>query len=111
MRGQLEDEDWPKIIAAVKRINDYGSRLIIDETSSLTPSELRSKARRAARRFGMPRLILIDYLQLMRLGGKENRNLEIAGITAALKALAKEFNCPVVALSQLNRSVEQRADK
>ncbi|MBK3453278.1 replicative DNA helicase [Pseudomonas sp. MF6754] len=111
MRGQLEDEDWPKIIAAVKRINDYGSRLFIDETSSLTPSELRSKARRAARRFGMPRLILIDYLQLMRLGGKENRNLEIAGITASLKALAKEFNCPVVALSQLNRSVEQRADK
>jgi len=111
MRGQLRDEDWPKVIAAVGRINDYGERLIIDDTSSLTPSLLRSKVRRAARRSGMPRLIMVDYLQLMRLDGKENRNLEIAGITASLKALAKEFNCPVIALSQLNRSVEQRADK
>lgn len=111
MRGQLRDEDWPKVIAAVGRINDYGERLIIDDTASLTPSALRSKVRRAARRTGMPRLIMVDYLQLMRLDGKENRNLEIAGITAALKALAKEFNCPVIALSQLNRSVEQRVDK
>ncbi|NMZ34038.1 replicative DNA helicase [Pseudomonas proteolytica] len=111
MRGQLRDEDWPKVIAAVGRINSYGERLIIDDTSSLTPSALRSKVRRAARRSGMPRLIMVDYLQLMRLDGKENRNLEIAGITASLKALAKEFNCPVIALSQLNRAVEQRADK
>ncbi len=111
MRGQLRDEDWPKVIAAVGRINEYGDRLIIDDTASLTPSALRSKVRRAARRAGMPRLIMVDYLQLMRLDGKENRNLEIAGITASLKALAKEFNCPVIALSQLNRSVEQRADK
>lgn len=111
MRGQLGDEDWPKVIAAVGRINGYGERLIIDDTACLTPSALRSKVRRAARRSGMPRLIMVDYLQLMRLDGKENRNLEIAGITAALKALAKEFNCPVIALSQLNRSVEQRADK
>ncbi|WP_201491972.1 replicative DNA helicase [Pseudomonas paracarnis] len=111
MRGQLRDEDWPKVIAAVGRINEYGDRLIIDDTASLTPSALRSKVRRAARRAGMPRLIMVDYLQLMRLEGKENRNLEIAGITASLKALAKEFNCPVIALSQLNRSVEQRADK
>lgn len=111
MRGQLRDEDWPKVIAAVGRINEYRERLIIDDTACLTPSALRSKVRRAARRSGMPRLIMVDYLQLMRLDGKENRNLEIAGITAALKALAKEFNCPVIALSQLNRSVEQRADK
>lgn len=111
MRGQLGDEDWPRVIAAVGRINGYGERLIIDDTACLTPSALRSKVRRAARRSGMPRLIMVDYLQLMRLDGKENRNLEIAGITAALKALAKEFNCPVIALSQLNRSVEQRADK
>jgi replicative DNA helicase len=111
MRGQLRDEDWPKVIAAVGRINEYGERLIIDDTASLTPSALRSKVRRAARRTGMPRLIMVDYLQLMRLDGKENRNLEIAGITASLKALAKEFSCPVIALSQLNRSVEQRADK
>ena len=90
MRGQLRDEDWPKVIAAVGRINEYGDRLIIDDTASLTPSALRSKVRRAARRAGMPRLIMVDYLQLMRLDGKENRNLEIAGITASLKALAIE---------------------
>ena len=63
MRGQLEDDDWPRIMAAVARINNYGDRLVIDETASLTPCELRSKVRRAARRFGMPRLIMVDHLR------------------------------------------------
>ncbi|WP_397453182.1 replicative DNA helicase [Pseudomonas sp. NA-150] len=111
MRGKLEDEDWPKLTAAVAKINSYRDRLIVDDSSGLTPSALRSRVRRAARRYGKPRLIMIDYLQLMQCSGKENRNLEIAAISAALKAIAKEFDCPVMALSQLNRSLENRADK
>jgi replicative DNA helicase len=72
---------------------------------------LRSRARRAARRYGTPALVMVDYLQLMRAPGRETRHLEIAEITAALKAVAKELNCPVIALSQLNRSLEQRSNK
>ncbi|MEA9976513.1 MULTISPECIES: replicative DNA helicase [unclassified Pseudomonas] len=111
MRGQLEDEDWPRLTAAVARINAYGERLVVDDSSDLTPATLRARARRAARRYGKPSLIMVDYLQLMQCPGKENRNLEIAAISAGLKALAKEFDCPVVALSQLNRSLENRPNK
>ncbi len=111
MRGQMEDEDWVRLTAAVARIKSYRDRLIIDDSSGLTPTTLRARARRAARRFGKPCLIMVDYLQLMRCPGHENRNLEIAAISAGLKALAKEFDCPVLALSQLNRALENRPNK
>ncbi|NNA96954.1 replicative DNA helicase [Pseudomonas gessardii] len=111
LKGKLDDEDWPKLTAAVSRIDSYGERLVIDDSSGLTPAAIRAKSRRAARRFGHPSLILIDYLQLMRCPGQENRANEISAISRALKALAKEMNCPVVALSQLNRSLEQRPNK
>jgi replicative DNA helicase len=110
-RGRLQDDDWPKLTAAVAALHSYGDRLVIDDTPQLTPTELRARSRRAARKFGDPALIMVDYLQLMQSSGKENRNLEIADISASLKALAKEMDCPVVALSQLNRSLEQRANK
>jgi replicative DNA helicase len=111
MRGQLEDEDWAKLTAGVARINQYGERLVVDDSAGLTPTALRARVRRAARRYGKPRLIMVDYLQLMQCPGKENRNLEIGAISAGLKAVAKEFNCPVIALSQLNRSLENRPNK
>jgi len=111
MRGQLDDEDWSRLSAAVAKINQYGERLVVDDSAGLTPAALRARVRRAARRYGQPRLIMVDYLQLMQCPGKENRNLEIAAISAGLKAVAKEFNCPVIALSQLNRSLENRPNK
>ncbi|MGZ0717700.1 replicative DNA helicase [Pseudomonas gessardii] len=111
LKGKLDDDDWPKLNAAVSRINTYGERLVIDDSSALTPTAIRAKSRRAARRFGHPSLILIDYLQLMRCPGQENRANEISAISQALKALAKEMNCPVIALSQLNRELERRPNK
>ena len=111
LKGKLDDEDWPKLTFAVGRINDYGERLVIDDSSGLTPAALRAKSRRAARRFGHPSLILVDYLQLMRCPGQENRANEIGAISQSLKALAKEMNCPVIALSQLNRELERRPNK
>jgi replicative DNA helicase len=111
LKGKLDDEDWPKLTSAVSRINSYGERLVIDDSSGLTPGAIRTKSRRAARRFGHPSLILIDYMQLMRCPGQENRANEISAISQALKALAKEMNCPVVALSQLNRELERRPNK
>ncbi|RMV95175.1 Replicative DNA helicase, partial [Pseudomonas amygdali pv. tabaci] len=111
IRGQLEDEDWPKLAMAVQKINSYGDRLVIDDQADLTPSAIRARARRGARRFGKPVLILIDYLQMMKCPGKENRTNEISEISRSLKALAKEFDCPVVALSQLNRELERRPNK
>ncbi|MEA1760429.1 replicative DNA helicase [Pseudomonas syringae pv. tomato] len=111
MRGQLEDEDWPKLQLAVAKVNAYGDRLVIDDQSELTPSALRARARRGARRFGKPALIMIDYLQMMKCPGTENRANEISEISRSLKALAKEFDCPVVALSQLNRELERRPNK
>lgn len=103
LKGKLEDEDWPKLTNAVQQLNGFGDRLVIDDGSSLTPPALRAKARRASRRFGKPKLILIDYLQLMSAVGEENRNNEISVISRSLKALGKEMDCPVIALSQLNR--------
>lgn len=111
LKGKLDDDDWPKLTAAVSRIDSYGERLVIDDSSALTPTAIRAKSRRAARRFGHPSLILIDYLQLMRCPGQENKVNEIGAISQALKALAKEMNCPVVALSQLNRELERRPNK
>lgn len=109
--GKLSNEDWPRLTSAFSLLNEKA--LYIDDTPALTPTELRSRARRIARQhpegIGM---IMIDYIQLMQVaGGGENRAGEISEISRSLKALAKELNCPVVALSQLNRSLEQRPNK
>ncbi|WP_087024477.1 replicative DNA helicase [Thaumasiovibrio subtropicus] len=109
--GQLDDEDWARISSTMGLLMQK-KNMFIDDSSGLTPTELRSRARRIARDHGGISLIMVDYLQLMRVPGlQENRTLEIAEISRSLKALAKELQCPVVALSQLNRSLEQRADK
>ncbi|GIX36607.1 MAG: replicative DNA helicase [Lysobacteraceae bacterium] len=108
--GQLGDEEWSRVTHAITLLAD--ARLFIDDTPALSPTELRSRARRLAREHGGLGLIVIDYLQLMQVpGNKENRATEIAEISRSLKALAKELDCPVIALSQLNRSLEQRTDK
>jgi replicative DNA helicase len=109
--GKLTDEDWPRLTSAVQILSD--APIYIDDTPGLTPTELRARARRLAREHGLG-LIVIDYLQLMQGSGnaaKENRATEISEISRSLKALAKELNVPVVALSQLNRGLEQRTDK
>ena len=107
--GQISDEDWPRISGAAGQLSE--ARIFIDETPGLTPTELRARARRVKREHGL-NLIVVDYLQLMQVpGNKENRATEIAEISRSLKALAKEIGCPVIALSQLNRGVEQRTDK
>ncbi|PKM32017.1 MAG: replicative DNA helicase [Gammaproteobacteria bacterium HGW-Gammaproteobacteria-11] len=108
--GRLDDDDWPRLTSAVNLLNDR--KLFIDDTAGLSPMEMRARARRVAREHGEIGLIMIDYLQLMQVGGSsENRTNEISEISRSLKALAKEFNAPVVALSQLNRSLEQRPNK
>lgn len=108
--GQLEDEDWPRLTSAVNLLKD--KQLFIDDTAALSPNEMRSRIRRVVREHGNMALIMIDYLQLMQIPGfSENRTGEISEISRSLKGLAKEFNCPVVALSQLNRSLEQRPNK
>jgi replicative DNA helicase len=109
--GQLNDEDWARVLSASQQIIAWEGRLHIDGSTQMTPSILRARARRYVRQYGKPALIMVDYLQLMRCPGEENRTQEIAQISRSLKALAKELGCPVVALSQLNRSVEARADK
>ncbi|KAB2823837.1 replicative DNA helicase [Aliivibrio finisterrensis] len=109
--GQLDDEDWARI-SSTMGILTQKKNMYIDDSSGLTPTELRSRARRVAREAGGLSMIMVDYLQLMRVPGlQDNRTLEISEISRSLKALAKELNVPVVALSQLNRSLEQRADK
>lgn len=110
--GRLRHDEWGRLSEAVERLR--GVNLFIDETPGLTPSELRANARRLARQCGRLGLIVVDYLQLMSGssgGGEENRATELGEISRGLKALAKELQCPVIALSQLNRSVEQRTDK
>ena len=109
--GQLDDEDWARI-SSTMGILMQKKNMYIDDSSGLTPTDLRSRARRVARETGGLSMIMVDYLQLMRVPGlQDNRTLEISEISRSLKALAKELNVPVVALSQLNRSLEQRADK
>ncbi|WP_345334787.1 replicative DNA helicase [Ferrimonas pelagia] len=109
--GELDDEDWARVSSTMGLMMEQG-KMYIDDGSGLTPTEVRSRARRIAREYGGISMIMIDYLQLMQVPGlSENRTLEIAEISRSLKALAKELQCPVVALSQLNRSLEQRADK
>ncbi len=107
--GNFPDEDWSRINTAVQLMSD--APIFIDDTPSLSPTEIRARARRLHREHGLG-MIVIDYLQLMQVeGSKENRATEISEISRGLKALAKELEVPVVALSQLNRSVEQRTDK
>lgn len=109
--AQLEDEDWARISNTVKLL-DKKNNLYIDDSSGLTPMEMRTRARKIHREHGGISLIMVDYLQLMRAPAyADNRTLEIAEISRSLKALAKELEVPVIALSQLNRSLEQRADK
>jgi replicative DNA helicase len=108
--GQLTEEDWPKLSTAVQKMK--GAPLFIDDTAALTPQDMRARIRRTAREHGEPGLIMVDYLQLMQVAGaSEGRTQEISEISRSLKALAKEYNCPVIALSQLNRGVEQRPNK
>jgi len=107
--GNFPDEDWSRINTAVQLMSE--APIFIDDTPSLSPTEIRARARRLQREHGLG-LIVIDYLQLMAVpGNKENRATEISEISRSLKALAKELMVPVIALSQLNRSVEQRTDK
>ncbi|MBR7069377.1 MAG: replicative DNA helicase [Oxalobacter sp.] len=108
--GRLQDSDWDKLTFAMGKMND--APLYVDETPALNSMELRARARRLAKQCGQLGLIIIDYLQLMSPSSAgENRATEISEISRGLKALAKELNCPVIALSQLNRSVEQRPNK
>ncbi|OWW21716.1 replicative DNA helicase [Noviherbaspirillum denitrificans] len=109
--GKLNDEDWPRLTHAIQKMNE--AQLYIDETPALSPIELRARARRLARQCGRLGLIIVDYLQLMsgNGGGGENRATEISEISRSLKGIAKELHCPVIALSQLNRSLEQRPNK
>jgi replicative DNA helicase len=109
--GRLDGGEWERLTEAVERLGQV--QLYIDETAGLTSSELRARARRMARQFGTLGLIVIDYLQLMSGSStsEENRATVIGEISRGLKALAKELQCPVIALSQLNRSVETRTDK
>ena len=110
--GKLLDEEWPRLTEAVERLRNVS--LSIDETPGLTPSELRANARRLARSCGKLGLVVVDYLQLMTGSSGsdgDNRATELGEISRGLKMLAKELQCPVIALSQLNRGVEQRTDK
>lgn len=108
--GNLAEQDWPRVTSAITLLNQKRN-LFIDDTPALTPVELRARCRRLAREHGIS-LIVIDYLQLMQVaGGGENRATEISEISRSLKALAKELSVPIIALSQLNRSLEQRPDK
>ncbi|MCD7826622.1 MAG: replicative DNA helicase [Clostridiaceae bacterium] len=108
--GNLEDEDWVRLVDSVRRIGK--TNLIIDDTSGITASELRSKCRKLKLSKGLD-LVIIDYLQLMSGGGRrsESRQQEISDISRSLKVMARELNVPVIALSQLSRAVEQRPDK
>ncbi|MGP1930539.1 MAG: replicative DNA helicase [Arsenophonus sp. ET-YP4-MAG3] len=109
--GQLDDEDWARISSTMGILMEKRN-MYIDDSARLTPTEVRSRSRRIYREYGGLSLIMIDYLQLMRVPSmSDNRTLEIAEISRSLKSLAKELQVPVIALSQLNRSLEQRADK
>ena len=107
--GTLDDMDWPKLTSAMNLL--HKSKIFIDDTPALSPAELRARARRLKREHDID-MIVVDYLQLMSVpGNKENRATEIAEISRSLKTIAKELNVPVVALSQLNRALEQRPNK
>lgn len=109
--GRLQDQDWHRLASTMALMSD--TPMFIDDTPSLSPMELRARARRLAKQFnGQLGLIVIDYLQLMQVPGlRDNRVGEISEISRSIKALAKELSVPIIALSQLNRSLEQRTDK
>ncbi|QMT59602.1 MULTISPECIES: replicative DNA helicase [unclassified Legionella] len=109
--GKLDDDDWPRVTSAVHMLSE--APLFIDDTPALSPGEMRARARRLAKDHGNLGLIVVDYLQLMKVPGfsADNRTAEISEISRSLKSLAKELQVPVIALSQLNRSLEQRSDK
>lgn len=110
--GSLTDEEWPRLTEAIEKLRNIS--LHIDETPGLTVSELRANARRLARQCGKLGLIVVDYLQLMSVSSsmsEENRATAVGEISRGLKMLAKELQCPVIALSQLSRGVESRTDK
>ncbi len=108
--GKLDDDEWPRLTSAINLLAE--TKLFIDDTPALTPTEVRSRARRLMREHGQLGLIVLDYLQLMQSPSSgENRVQQISDISRGLKALAKELNVPVVALSQLNRNLEQRPNK
>lgn len=108
--GDMHDEDWSRFVSAVSQLKD--KPLYLDDTPALTPNEVRTRARRVARESGGLSLIVVDYLQLMRVSGNpENRTNEISEISRGLKAIAKEMRCPLIACSQLNRALENRPNK
>jgi replicative DNA helicase len=108
--GRLIEEDWTRLTAAMQKMQE--AQIFIDETPALNSLEVRARTRRLARQYGKLGLVVIDYLQLMSSASSgENRATEISEISRSLKGLAKELGCPVVALSQLNRSLEQRPNK
>ncbi len=109
--GKLDDDDWPRVTSAVHMLSE--APLFIDDSAALSPSEMRARARRLVKEHGQLGLIVVDYLQLMKVPGfkADNRTAEISEISRSLKSLAKELQVPVIALSQLNRSLEQRQDK
>lgn len=109
--GKLDEDDWPRVTSAVHMLSE--APLYIDDTPALSPSEMRARARRLMKEKGQLGLIVVDYLQLMKVPGfkADSRTAEISEISRSLKSLAKELEVPVVALSQLNRSLEQRHDK
>jgi replicative DNA helicase len=109
--GKLTDDEWPRLSEAIERLRNVS--LHIDESAGLNSAQLRANARRLARKCGKLGLIVVDYLQLMSGTDSdgENRATELGEISRGLKTLAKELQCPVIALSQLNRSVESRPDK
>ncbi|MFT6836442.1 MAG: replicative DNA helicase, partial [Francisellaceae bacterium] len=109
--GRLDDEHWAKITASMQVLNS-NMKMYIDDSPALTPAELRSRARRVAKDNDGLSMIMVDYLQLMNVPGYiNNRTQEVSEISRSLKALSKELNVPVIALSQLNRGVDDRADK
>lgn len=108
--GDLKEDDWARFTSGVSQLKD--KPLLIDDTPALSPNDLRTRARRVAREHGALSMIMVDYLQLMRGSTKaDNRTNEISEISRSLKAIAKEMRCPVVALSQLNRALENRTDR
>lgn len=108
--GKLEEDDWPRLTTAIDLLRNKA--LFIDDSPGISPTEMRSRARRLAREHGGLAMVVVDYLQLMSLkGSAESRTQEISEISRAMKALAREMNCPVVALSQLNRGLESRPNK
>lgn len=108
--GNLSEDDWPRLSSAASRLKDRP--LFIDDTPGITPMELRNRIRQVTREHGQPGMVLVDYLQLMSGSvATENRTNEISQISRELKNIAREFNCPVIALSQLSRNLENRPNK